>query len=186
MRTQQVLDGVNLGKMDKLTDELKGDHNLAKFKFRVSNKWVDGAHCKSIIRSFYGHGQEDFSRSHSFVLEADEPDILLGRDHGPNATEALLHSLAACLNTTFICHAADRGIEINQLELDLEGQIDLRGFLDFDDETKRGFQDIRVTIKAKSTASPEELQQLCELAKKNSPVFNMITNPTPVSVELKT
>ena len=186
MRTEQVLDGVNLGRMDKLTDEIKQDHNLAKFRFHVSNKWVDGAHCRSIIRTFYHHDEENLSRSHSFVLDADEPDILLGNDHGPNATEALLHALASCLNTTFICNAAYRGIEINQLDLDLEGDLDLRGFLDFDDETQRGFQNIKVTMKVKSDAPKEEIEKLCKLAQKNSPVFNMITKPTNVSMELNT
>lgn len=186
MRVQEVLNGVNLDRMDKLADEVKQNPDLAKFRFHVTNKWVEGSHCTSTISDFYGFGKEDDSRKKPFVLQADEPDVLLGGDLGPNATEALLHALASCLNTTLICQAASQGIEIRELTLDLEGDIDLRGFLDISDEINRAFENIRVKVRVNSDAPAEKLEDLCRLAKKNSPVYNILTNPVPVSIELKT
>ena len=120
-----------------------------------------------------------------FVLESDETEILMGTDKGPNATEALLHALASCLNTTFIYHASARGIKIDKLELSLEGTIDLRGMLGLEEGVRNGFHRIDVTIRIKSDAPPEKLKELCRLAEKHSPVFDIVTNPVPVELKIE-
>ena len=113
-------------------------------------------------------------------LEADEPESVLGTDLGANAAEALLHGLASCLNTTFIYYAAAEGVHIDELEL--EGDIDLRGILGIDPDVPNGFQHIAVTFNVKSDAPRETVEELVELAQRRSPVLWSVTHPVPVTV----
>lgn len=187
MAQQRKVNGVNVDRMSDMMKAMTDKPDLAKFKFRAHNKWINGGHSRTTIRDFYGAGKEDTSRTRPFVLESDEPDVLLGENHGPNATEAALYALASCLNTTFIYYAAARGVNVKELEIDVEGDLDLRGFLGISDRVGSGYQDIGVVFRAKADATKDEIEELCRLAQKHSPVFNSIANAVPVRarVEIK-
>jgi len=181
MATQTTtLNGVDIERLRETIHNLKGNPELAKVQHRATNEWVDGAHCRTTVSDYYGAGEE---REHAqrFELHADEPDVLLGEDHGPSATEALLYALSSCLNTTFVYHAAARGVQIDELRLDLTADLDLRGFLGLSDEVRNGYSNIQVTFHVKSPAPRETIEELVELAQKRSPVFDMVTHETPVS-----
>lgn len=167
-------------------NDMKNNPGLGKYKFRASNKWVNGTHCCTAIKSFCAGGKEDTTRKKAHILEADEPAPLLGQDYGPNATEALLYALASCLNTSFICHATAQGVKIDELEFELEGEIDLNGFFGLDESVRNGYQNINVTCKVTADAPKEKLQELCECAQKRSPVFDIVTHEVPVTVKLET
>ena len=115
-------------------------------------------------------------------MDADEPAILAGRDEGANPVEHLLHALASCVTTSMVAHAAVRGIEIEELESELEGDIDLRGFLGLEKAVPKGYTDIRIRFRVK--AKPEDLPRIKELAK-FSPVFNTITQGANVQLEVE-
>ena len=100
--------GVDTEQMYGTLDAIKAQPELGVFQFRATNHWIDGAHNRSTIQSFYGAGQEDSTRQAAFTLDAGEPAILLGSDTGPNPAEALLHALAACLTTSLVYVAAAR------------------------------------------------------------------------------
>ncbi|MBN1347248.1 MAG: OsmC family protein [Phycisphaerae bacterium] len=180
-----LVNGIDVDRLKETLRSVKERPDRAKFRLRAHNRWIDGTHCQTTIKDFYGAGQEDASRTVSFALHADEPDALLGHDHGPNATEATLHALAACLNTTFICHAAAMGISVEELELELEGDIDLQGFLGVAPHVRSGYGNIRVLFRVKADAPPEKIEQLCDLARRRSPVFDIVTHETPVSVSVE-
>jgi uncharacterized OsmC-like protein len=163
---------------------IKDNTGLAKFKFRAANEWINGGHNRTTIKDFYGAGQEDTTRRQTFVFDNDEPAVLLGEDNGANPVEFVLHALAGCLTTSLVYHAAAQGIKIEAVESKFEGELDLRGFLGMSENVRNGYQNIRVTFKIKADAPEEKLKELCELAQKRSPVFDIITNPTPVSVQL--
>ena len=176
------LNGVNVtGVMDTI-NAIKADQELAKFQFRAKNAWIDGGHNRSTIQGFYGCRMEDESRSEPFVLDADEPPVLLGQDAGANPVEFILHGLAACLTTTMVYHAAARGIEIEAADSALEGDLDLRGFLGISDEVRKGYQTIRVKMRVKSEAKPEMLRDLARY----SPVYDVVSNSVPVEVVVET
>jgi organic hydroperoxide reductase OsmC/OhrA len=109
--THTVRNGVDTEKLFATLDVIKAQPELAKFQFRVSNRWIDGSHNRSTIKDFYAPGGEDTTRSEAFVIDAGEPAILVGTDTGPNPTEYLLHALAACLTTSIVCVAAARKVE---------------------------------------------------------------------------
>ena len=120
--------------------------------------------------------------NHSYV---DEPPLLLGENHGANAGEYALTALNGCLITALIYHAAAQGIKIDEVESSLEGDADLRGFLGIDDSVRNGYERINVTFRIKSDAPEEKLRELVELAQKRSPVFDMLSNPTPVQANME-
>lgn len=185
MPEEKCVNGVNVTRLADTIKAIRQDPEIARFKLRAENKWVDGAHAFTVIKDFYGAKQEDNSRPMPFIFEADEPDVLLGNDYGPNATEALLHALACCLNATLIYHAATKGIPINGLEFDLEGNLDIQGFLGINEQVRNGFQNIRVNVRIDSDAPQNKLLELVELAQKRSPVFDMVSHGVPIDVRLE-
>ena len=122
---------------------LNGFRHSGESRFRVSNKWVRGGHNQSRVSGFYSGGQEQ-ARMQTFMVDADEPEVLAGTDVGANPVEYLLSALAACITTSVVYHAAVRGIESRALEAALEGPLDLQGLLGMSDEVRQGFEGIRV------------------------------------------
>lgn len=179
-----VQNGVNVDQLIATINAIKETSDLAQFHFRATNEWLGGGHSRTNIQGFYGAGGEDTSRSKPFLLEGDEPPVLLGSNTGPNAVEAILHALASCLAVGFAYNAAAQGIRIDSLKVDLEGDIDLHGFLGLSDQIRPGYQSIRLSYHIRSDASREQLETLCEYVKRTSPVLDIICNPVPVSITL--
>jgi uncharacterized OsmC-like protein len=177
----KTVNGVAVEDLSKTVDAIKATPSIAKFKFRIRNQWVDAAQNNSTVDTFYGAGQEQ-SRPKPFVLEADEPPVLLGKDTAANPVEHLLHALASCLTTAMVYHAAARGIDIEEVESSLEGDIDLHGFLGLDKNVRNGYQGIRVNFKIKADVPDEQLQEIGRLGPGYSPVFDSLTNGVPVLV----
>lgn len=176
--------GVDVGQMNETVKAIMADPEMAKLRFQATNTWINGGHCRSTICNFFATG-EKVERARQFVLESDEPPLLLGEDHGPTPTENLLHALAGCLNTSFIYHAAALGVTIEALELELEADMDFQGFLGLNNEVRNGFQSVRVTYKVTADAPEEKIKGLIALVQKRSPVFDIVSNPVPVHIELE-
>ncbi|MGD8334558.1 MAG: OsmC family protein, partial [Desulfobacterales bacterium] len=130
---------------------------------------------------FYGTNQE-ISHLKTFELDCDEPPVLAGEDLGANPVEHLLNALAGCLTSTLVYHAAIRGIKIDELESELEGDLDLRGFLGLSKDVRKGYQNIRVNFKVKTDA--ENLNRLKALSKL-SPVFDVTSHGTNVDIKIE-
>ncbi|MEX0830320.1 MAG: OsmC family protein [Nitrospirales bacterium] len=178
--TPSTINGVNVDQLGANINAIQGNTGLAKFQFRATNTWINGGHNRTTIKEFYGVGQEDTTRTEPFVLDADEPPVLLGEDYGANPVEFVLHALAACLTTSMAYHAAARGIKIDLIESRLEGDLDLRGFLGLSKDVRPGYENLRVQFTVKSDAPTETLQELT----KYSPVFDIISNPVPVEISV--
>lgn len=183
MKEQKIVNGVNVDDLFGTIDAIKGQPEIAKFKFRAENKWENGGLNRTTVNDYYG-ACEEFRRSEPFVFEKDEPPILLGTDTGANPTEYALAALAGCLTTSLVYHAAAQGIELEEVESKFEGDLDLHGFLGLDETVRNGYENIRVTFNIKADAPKEKLEELVELAQKRSPVFDLMSNGVPVSVKL--
>jgi len=185
MAIQTSLNGVNVEQLVATVNAIKSNPGLARFTFRATSDWVDGGRSRTKIQGFYGAGQEDTSRTRPFILEGDEPPVLLGTNTAPNAVEAVLHALASCLAVGFVYNAAAQGIKVESLQFKLEGDLDLHGFLGLSDQTRAGFQNIRVSYRVKSDAPREKVVALCDYVQKTSPVLDIIRNPVAVTVTLE-
>ncbi len=178
----RIRNGINVDQMFGTLDLLKEQPALGTFQFRASNRWMGGAHNRSTIKSFYGAGQEDASRTEPFTLDAGEPPVLLGVNEGPNPAEYLLHALAACLTTSLVYVAAARGVYLDAVESTLEGDMDVRGALGISTDVPNRFRAIRVTFRIQSDAPAEKLAEVVARAQARSAVFDTVSNAVPVSV----
>ena len=176
-----VVNGVDLEVLGGTVGAIQADPQLGVSRFRVSNSWVDGARNESRVAGFYGAAQEIAHRQ-PFKLIADEPPILAGNDDGANPVEHLLHALASCLTTAMVAHAAVRGIRIEAMESELEGDLDLNGFLGLNPKTPKGYTDIRAKFRV--DAAEGDIDAIRELAK-FSPVFNTLTRGVNVDVQVE-
>ncbi len=177
-----VVNGVNVDNLFTTIDAVKAAPTIAKFKFRIQNRWEDGGQNRSTVSGFYGTGQEH-TREKSFVLHSDEPLVLLGQDAAANPVEYLLHALAGCLTTSMVYHAAARGIQIEAVESTFEGDLDLHGFLALDPKIRKGYEAIRVNFKIKADAPDAQLEDIVRLGTGHSPVFDSLTKGVPISVK---
>ena len=177
----KILNGVNVTAVEKVVSGIKEKNDIAKFKFHLRNTWVNGGFNQSTVDTFYGANQEN-RHLKTFTLDADEPPALAGGDRGANPVEHLLHALAGCLTSTLIYHAAIRDIKIEELTSELEGDLDLRGFLGLSNEVRRGYQNIRVKFKVKT--EEKNIERLKALSKL-SPVFDVTANGTNVDVQIE-
>jgi uncharacterized OsmC-like protein len=184
--TDTIRNGVDTEQMFATLDLIKAQPELAKFQFRASNRWIDGAHNRSTIQGFYAAGAEDTTRTEAFEVDAGEPAILLGGDTGANPAEALLHALAACLTTTIVYVAAARKVQLTSVESTLTGDMDVRGALGVDDEPRNGFERIGVAFRVTGHAPEEKLREIVERASQRSAVYDMVTNGVPVAIDVST
>ena len=183
MAEKQTVNGIKVEELFKTIDAVKEEPDIAKFKFRVTNKWVSGTHCRGTIKDFYGALKEDDTRP-PVDYDMDEPPVLLGNNEGRNPVEYLLVALSGCLTTSLIAHASAKGIEIKGVQSRYEGDIDLRGFLGISKEVPVGYQEIRVYFQIDADVSDAQKEEMIQMAQNYSPVFNTITKSAPVSVQL--
>ena len=184
--TDTFRNGVDTEKMFATLELIKDQPELAKFQFRATNRWVDGAHNRSTIKDFYAAGGEDSTRSEAFEIDAGEPAILLGADTGPNPAEYLLHALAACLTTSIVYVAAARKVKLTSVESTLTGDMDVRGALGVDPEPRNGFDRIVASFRVTGDAPAERLREVVERARQRSAVYDMVTNGVPVAAQVAT
>ena len=182
-QTTKTLNGLNMDQMFETLDAIRKQPEIAKFQFRARNTWISGGTNRSTIQDFYGATQEDTSRTEPFSFTNGEPPVLLGNNEGANPVEFLLHALAGCVTTTTVLHAAARGIQIEHLSTELEGDMDLQAFLGLDESVPVGYKEIRIKMDIKADCSDEELDALLAFTKDHSPVCNTVCRPVPVQLE---
>ena len=175
------VNGINLDVIQETVSAVKNEPELGKCRFRASNKWIDGGHNCTMIAGFYA-AREERTHKQNFELHADEPALLAGEDQAANPVEHLLNALAGCVTTSMVAHAAVRGIHIQELESELEGDIDLRGFLGLDNDVPKGYTNIRMKFKVKTDEqNMEKLKSLAEF----SPVYNSLLDGVKVDIQVE-
>lgn len=175
-----AINGIELDVITETVRTISHDPSLGKFRFRVRNKWTGAMRNCTTVSSFFG-AKEEVNHKQEFEIKSDEPEILAGKDTAPNPVELMLAALASCLTTSMIAHAAVRGICIDELESEIEGDIDVRGFLGLDDDVPKGFTEIRVTFRVRSNEDTENLKRLAEF----SPVYNTLLAGTKVDLRVE-
>ena len=178
-----VDNGVNvqalLDAREALTDTPAG----AQFKWRATTEWVNGTHSSSNVESFYGLGDEQ-THVTKFTYDADHPELFASEDHGATPAEILLVGLGSCLTAGVAAIAQNREIQLKSVKATVEGDMDVLGILGADPEVRNGFTDIRVTYNIEADASEQEIEALVAQSQKRSAVFDAITNPTNINVEV--
>ncbi|MCM3881478.1 MAG: OsmC family protein [Vicinamibacterales bacterium] len=183
MAEVSVNNGVNVGALLAAREALKAAPQAAKFTWRASCKWKNGTHSRTNVQGFHGLGEEQKHKT-EFSFEADHPEIFASEDLGITPIEYVLVGLASCLTAGVAAVAQNRGIQLRSVESKLEGSMDIQGILGIDSDVRNGYDDIKVTFKIDADASKKEIEALVAQSQKRSAVYDVITNPTNVRVEV--
>ena len=175
--------GVNVQALLDAREVLKGAPEAAQFTWKATSEWQNGVHTTTKIQNFFGLGEEQNHKAET-VLEADHPEVFAAPDDAITPIEYLLVGLTSCLTAGVASVAQNRGIQLRSVEATIEGNHDIRGILGADSDVRNGFNDIKVTFSIDADASPEEIEALVAQSQKRSAVFDALTNPTDVTVEV--
>lgn len=175
--------GVNVEALLGAREAMTGMPAAAAFQWRASNEWVNGTHSRTTIEKFFGVGEEQ-SHGEAFVLDTDHPALFAAEDNGVTPVEMVLAGLAGCLSAGVASVAQNRGIQLNSVKASLTGDMDLQGILGIDPDVRNGFSGITVRYEIDADASREEIQAVVAQSQKRSAVYDVITNPTAVAVEV--
>jgi uncharacterized OsmC-like protein len=183
MSTAAVNNGVNVQALLDAREVLRGAPQAAKFTWRASCKWQNGTHSKTNVHNFFGLGEEQRHKTET-SFDADHPEIFASEDKGITPIEYVLVGLASCLTAGVAAVAQNRGVQLRSVESKLEGQMDLRGILGIDSDVRNGYDDIKVTFKIDADAPKKEIEAIVAQSQKRSAVYDVITNPVNVTVEI--
>jgi uncharacterized OsmC-like protein len=180
--TDLTRNGVDTAALFATLDAVKGMPAAAQFQFRAHNEWQSGTHSRSTISDFFGVGEE---RAHEreFTFDADHPAVLVGRDNGPTPIEFLLHALASCLTAGMANIAAARGVTLTEVRSTVTGDIDLNGIFGLQ-PVRNGYQQLSVRFVVSGDAPEDVLRSIVEQSRKRSAVYDVLTNPTTVVVDV--
>jgi uncharacterized OsmC-like protein len=182
-RMTTVTNGVNVQALLDAREVLKGAPEAAQFTWRASAKWQNGVHSQIKVQSFFGLGEEHEHKAES-TFEADHPEVFAAEDNGITPIEYLLVGLASCLTAGVASVAQNRGIQLRSVESKVEGAHDIRGILGADTDVRNGFNDVKVTFTIDADASQEDIEALVAQSQKRSAVFDALSNPTNITVEV--
>jgi uncharacterized OsmC-like protein len=183
MAEVSVNNGVNVGALLAAREVLKGAPQAAKFTWRASCKWKNGTHSLTKLQGFHGLGEEQKHKT-EFSFDADHPEIFASEDLGITPIEYVLVGLASCLTAGVAAVAQNRGVQLRSVEAKLEGSMDIQGILGIDSDVRNGFDDIKVTFKIDADASKKDIEAIVAQSQKRSAVYDVLTNPTNVRVEV--
>ena len=181
--TIPVNNGVNVDALLEAREALSEAPEAAQFTWRATCEWINGTHSRSNVEGFFGLGEEHQHKT-NFTFEADHPEVFASEDHGATPVELVLAGLASCLTAGVASVAQMREIQLRSVTATLEGGMDIQGILGIDGDVRNGFDGIKVTYHIDADATPDEIQAVVAQSQKRSAVYDIITNPTNVSVEV--
>jgi uncharacterized OsmC-like protein len=183
MAQTTVNNGVNVEALLGAREALRSAPQAAKFTWRASCKWQNGTHSRTKVEGFHGLGEEQKHKT-EFSFEADHPEIFASADLGITPVEYVLVGLASCLTAGVAAVAQNRGVQLRSVEAKLEGSMDIQGILGIDRDVRNGYDDIKVTFNIDADASKKDIEAIVAQSQKRSAVYDILTNPTNVSVEV--
>ena len=178
-----VDNGVNVGALLEAREALTQAPEAARFNWRATSTWVKGTHTQSAVGGFFGLGEEH-QRGKTFTFDTDHPELFAAEDNGATPVEVVLVGLAGCLGAGIASVAQNRGIQLKSVTAVIEGSMDMQGILGIDSDVRNGFDSIKVSYEIDADASEDEIKAVVAQSQKRSAVFDIITNPTDVHVEV--
>jgi uncharacterized OsmC-like protein len=175
--------GVNVEALLGAREALTEMPAAAAFTWRATCKWINGTHSRSTVQEFFGLGDEQKHRN-EFTFDADHPEIFASADNGATPVELILAGLASCLTAGVASVAQHRNIQLNSVSATLEAGMDIQGILGIDSDVRNGFDGIKVHFDIDADASDEDIKALVAQSQKRSAVFDIVTNPTNVTVDV--
>jgi len=183
-QTIAVDNGLNVAALLGAREALAANPAAARFQWRATSEWQRGAHNRATVESFHGLGAEQKHRQ-TYRYDTDHPEVFAAADNGATPVEMVLVGLAGCLTAGVAAVAENRNVALRSVKATLEADMDLRGILGVGDEVRNGFAGIRVRYEIDADATQAEIEALVAQSQKRSAVFDIVTNPTDVSVSAR-
>ncbi len=178
-----VDNGVNVQALLEAREALSAAPEAAQFKWRATNTWMNGTHSQSTVEGFFGLGGEQRHKTVS-QFDADHPELFASEDNGITPVEFVLIGLASCLTAGVAAVAQHRQIQLRSVSATIEGDMDVQGILGMDTDVRNGFSGIKVSYTIDADASPEDIKAVVAQSQKRSAVYDIVTNPTNITVEV--
>jgi uncharacterized OsmC-like protein len=179
-----VNNGVNIEALLGAREALTAQPEAAHFNWRANSEWINGTHTRSTVEKFFGLG-EGQSHRQAFTYDTDHPEIFASEDKGATPVEMVLVGLSGCIGAGIATVAQNRGIQLRSVKTTLEAGMNLAGILGIDGDVRNGFDGIRVKYEIDADATEDEIRAIVAQSQKRSAVFDIVTNPTDVWVEVK-
>jgi uncharacterized OsmC-like protein len=180
----KVDNGVNVEALLGARKALTETPEAARFKWRATCSWVNGTHSRSTVQGFFGLGAEQ-THKREFRYDADHPEVFASEDLGATPVEYVLVGLASCLTAGVAAVAQNRSIQLRSVKAIVEAGMDIQGILGIDSEVRNGFDGVKIVFEIDADASKKDIAALVAQSQKRSAVFDIITNPTNVVVEVR-
>lgn len=177
----QNINGIQLDTLVEVVERIKSDETKGFVRFKVATAWKGQTASESRVKSFFMDGVEV---PREFSILADEPYELLGQNSAPNPQELLMAAFNACIMVGYVANAAVMGVSLDKVEIETEGELNLRGFLGIDANVKPGYDSIRCRVRLKGNGTPEQYQAIHEQVVKTSPNYFNVSQPIRVDAAL--
>ncbi|MDN5858371.1 MAG: OsmC family protein [Pseudonocardia sp.] len=181
MTTSVVDNEVNVEALLGAREMFTQTPEMARFQWRSSVSWVNGTHSEAEIEEFSGFGEEQ-QHSKRFAFAIDHPLQFAAQDNGITPTEFVLVALGGCLTAGVAAVAQQRGIQLRSVRATVAADMDLQGILGVDPDVRNGFSGVQVDYVIDADATPAEIEALVAQSQKRSAVYDILTNPTAVTV----
>jgi uncharacterized OsmC-like protein len=172
--TQALPNGIDTEALRGMAVKVAENPAAGIARFQVATQWSGATRSDTRVTS-YSLGGRRLARN--FTIASDEPTELLGGNSAPNPQELLLAALNACMTVGYVAGCAMRGIELESLEIQTEGELDLRGFLGLDPSVKPGYDEVRYTVRVKGNGTPAQFREVHETVMRTSPNYFNVANP---------
>ena len=179
--TKTAENGVNVAALLGAREALGKAPEAAKFKWRATSEWQKGTHSRSTVEGFYGLGSEQKHRQ-PYQFDSDHPEVFASEDQGATPVELVLVGLAGCLTAGIAAVAQHRNIQLRSVKATLEAGMDIQGILGVDENVRNGFDGIKVHYENDADATEAQIAALVAQSQKRSAVFDIMANPTDVTV----
>lgn len=181
MKMDNRVNGIDVDALRDVIEQIKGEPGKGQVAFRVKSEWKGQTRSEATVDSYSIGGQRV---ARSFRVAVDEPFELLGQNTAPNPQEMLMTALNACVMVGYVAGAAVKGITLEKLEIETEGELDLRGFLGIDANVRPGYENIRYTVRIKGNGTPEQFREIHENVMRTSPNYFNISRPIRIDATL--
>jgi len=176
-----VVNGINVNDLFALIDGIRKTAANGKTRWRVSTAWQGQTRSRTQVDGFEIGGERIPRR---FSIDIDEPCELGGSNQFANPQEHLLAALNACMMVGYVAQCAVRGITLERLEIETDGEIDLRGFLGIDAAVPPGYDNLRYVVRIKGNGTKEQFAEIHAAVMATSPNFHNVSRPVDLKPTL--
>lgn len=176
-----MVNGINIDQLKGAVKAIQANPAMGQTTWNVTTQWMGGTRSDTHVKDYTIGGQ---TIAKDFTIKVDEPHEICGTNQYPNPQETLMAAMNACMMATYVAAAAINGVELEDVRIETEGNIDLRGFLGIDAKVPAGYDEIRYTVFLKGKGTEKQFQKIHEAVMATSPNYYNIVTAIPVKATM--